>query len=1077
MTSGRRFVSVSTFALALCGCAHEPGRHTLGSLNRIRPDTHEARIHHGLDKAMQSYRAFLAEAPQSALAPEAMRRLADLQIEQASGKIGDGTSPRTPSAIVTQTPPRTPAATVAHTSSRTLAATVAHTPRTAEHLPRPAPIAKIGTGAASKPGPRAAQSTLWSRTSERDLDARVNARQPIGTAGTAPLSLPGGSKPDLRRAGPLQAIRIYDELLAKYPSYQYADQVLYQKARAYDELGETRKSMRVMAQLLKEFPQSRFADEIHFRRGEYYFARRKYRDAQRSYSAIVTMGPGSQFYELALYKLGWTYFKEESYQQALHEYFALLDYKVSKGYDFDAKHSPAESRRVHDTFRAVSLSFSNIGGPGVVARYFSANGHRAYEDRVYRYLAEFYFSKLRYHDAAAVYDSFVAQYPYRRVSPRFSMRVVQIYKAGGFPDLVLEAKKDFATRYGLQSGYWRHFDVKKSPQVLSYLKKNLTDLAHYYHAQYQNPKLKAHKAENFAQATHWYRQYLASFHSDPQAPAINYQLADLLRENRDYAQAAGEYERTAYDYPKNVKSAAAGYEAVYSRREYLKVVGAPGRREAKRAMVGTSLKFADTFPRDRHAAIVLGVAAEDLYEMKDYALARIEARKLLARYQNTKSSVRRDAWLVVAHSSFELAQYRDAEQGFTRVLAATPATDPSRAGLVDNLAASIYEQGAQARAKGDYRAAANDFLRVKQAAPTSKICASAEYDASAALIKLKDWTGAARVLTDFRSSYPQNKLHNDATQQLAFVYRQAGKLARAAGEYEQVATEASNPKVRAGALLAAGDLYGKSKEVDHALSIYLRYVAQFPEPVEAAEQVRQKIAEIYRGNHDQADYDNELQEIVTADASAGAQRTDVTRTLAARAALVLTEKTYQLFAAVKLVQPFRRTLQEKQREMNTTLTAFDKLTAYEVPDVTAAATYYIAETYENFAQSLLASERPPGLTGTALKDYERQLAQHAMPFKQKAIEIHQKNLQLMSKGIYDKWIAKSLATLAVLEPARYARAEISSGFLDSLDKYVYRLPRKPTVKVVTGPSAPHALGGSLAQVPPTAKPRHAGGSR
>ena len=47
------------------------------------------------------------------------------------------------------------------------------------------------------------------------------------------------------------------------------------------------------------------------------------------------------------------------------------------------------------------------------------------------------------------------------------MRVVEIYEAGDFPKLVLESKKEFAASYGLQSEYWRHFDVEESPEVLA----------------------------------------------------------------------------------------------------------------------------------------------------------------------------------------------------------------------------------------------------------------------------------------------------------------------------------------------------------------------------------------------------------------------------------------------------------------------------------------------------------------------------------------------------------------------------------------------------------------------------------
>ena len=52
--------------------------------------------------------------------------------------------------------------------------------------------------------------------------------------------------------------------------------------------------------------------------------------------------------------------------------------------------------------------------------------------------------------------------------------------------LVLESKKAFAANYGLQSEYWRHFDVREAPDVQSYLRANLQDLAGHYHALYQS---------------------------------------------------------------------------------------------------------------------------------------------------------------------------------------------------------------------------------------------------------------------------------------------------------------------------------------------------------------------------------------------------------------------------------------------------------------------------------------------------------------------------------------------------------------------------------------------------------------
>ncbi|MGH8187649.1 MAG: tetratricopeptide repeat protein, partial [Steroidobacteraceae bacterium] len=319
--------------------------------------------------------------------------------------------------------------------------------------------------------------------SERELEKRATEQPRVASAEDmlqGPLlPLPQEMQDDLARAGPQEAIHLYDRLLEKYPSHEHADKVLYQKARAYDELGRTVEAMQVMEQLIAAYPGSKYVDEVLFRRAEHFFVRKKYHEAEGAYERIIVMGPVSDYYELALYKLGWSLYKQELYDEALHKYVALLDYKVSIGYDFDAQHEEGDERRIADTFDIISLGFSNLGGPEAVQQYFTSNGKRSYEDRVYRNLGEYYLTKLRYHDAAKAYNTFVDQYPLQRRAPHFSMRVIEIYETGRFPLLVLDSKKAFARSYGLSAEYWRHFDVKQSPEVLSYLKGNLRDLANH----------------------------------------------------------------------------------------------------------------------------------------------------------------------------------------------------------------------------------------------------------------------------------------------------------------------------------------------------------------------------------------------------------------------------------------------------------------------------------------------------------------------------------------------------------------------------------------------------------------------
>ncbi|NIW25518.1 MAG: hypothetical protein GWN29_13645, partial [Gammaproteobacteria bacterium] len=287
-------------------------------------------------------------------------------------------------------------------------------------------------------------------------------------------------------------------------------------------------------------------------------------------------------------------------------------------------------------------------------------------------------------------------------------------------------------------------------------------------------------------------------------------------------------------------------------------------------------------------------------------------------------------------------------------------------------------------------------------------------------------------MEDFRSAFPDHELQHEVTKQLASVYRQDGQLDRSASEYERVAAETDDLAVRGEAMLLAGELYEEASSVDSALDVYLRYVAEFPAPLDLAQETRFKIAGMYEARDDLVQYHEMLEEIVAVDAAAGTSRTDRSRYLAAQSALVLTQRLYASFVEVELVQPFEQSLAEKQQRMDTALAGFEGLVAYAVGDVTAAATFYIAEIYFDFSAALLASERPTDLEPATLVEYELALEEEAFPFEEQAIEVHETNFELVRSGLYNEWVRKSLERLAVLMPGRYAKTEISTGFIGAI---------------------------------------------
>ncbi len=1026
MNYSRSFLLTTMVLLVSCGTSSN--KDSIGQLENTKIDLADAKIEGVLEKAMQSYQKFLEQTPESSMTPEAMRRLADLKIQKEYGTLEGAKSNEKMATFNEAKKIDRPATFDAPKAAPVPEAGVA-----------PSPLLTMADKSDDKKKGKVKGKAKGraSKESGEDFEKRATKSAAIKSKAAEVIVTPDGSAADLQSASTLEAIALYKKLLAKFPNYDRNDQVLYQLSRAYEEIGQVEEAMKVLSRIVKEYPKSRYTDEVQFRKGEYFFTRKKFLDSEDGFKAVVDIGAGSSYYELALYKLGWTFYKQELYEDSLHSFVALLDYKIKTGYDFENPKENRDEKRIEDTYRVISLAFSNLGGSDAVVEYFNKHGKRSYEVNIYSNLGDYYLDKLRYSDAATAYKSFVRSNPYHKVAPHFDTRVIEIYKKGNFSKLVIDANKEFAVSYGLKSDYWKYYDVKAFPAVVGYVKTSLKELANHYHALYQEKKFEKNKPENFQETMKWYREFMKSFPKEIESPAINYQLAALLLENKTFDQAAIEFEHSAYDYPYHEKSSDAGYSAVYAHRENLGLVNQDARDKVKRDVIRSSLKFAESFPNHEKAALVMSAAVDDIYGMKEYAFAVSTGRKFLNNFPAADQPYRLATWLIIAHSSFELTNFKDAEEGYLNVLQLTAENDKTRVDIVENLAASIYKQGEQANKLAYFKTAAEHFLRVAKSAPGSKISSAADYDGASALMQLKDWDQAAEVLTMFRSKYAGHKLQPEVTKKIAYVYKEAGKLAMAAAEYERIETETQDVAVRREALQLAADLYVDAKETDKAMQVYRRYVSYFPKPLEPALETRNKIADVLKSRKETTAYLEELKLIVTADARAGAERTDRTRYLGASASLVLTEPLFGQFAEIKLVKPFDKNMLKKKTAFKTAKDGFEKLLQYEVGDVTSAATYYIAELHFTFNLALLESERPDDLNALEMEQYELAIEEQAYPFEEKAIQIHEKNLELLSLGIFNSWIETSLEKLAKLIPARYAKYEESSGYIGNIDTVSY----------------------------------------
>lgn len=840
-----------------------------------------------------------------------------------------------------------------------------------------------------------------------------------------------------------EAIALYNKLLYADPDSKDNDRIFYQLARAQQNLGETEAAIDTLRRLTERHPQSTLAGDARFRRAELLFYLARYAEAETEYRAVMDLKGATPFFEPAQYKYGWSQYKQSKYGDAIATFFDILDRELPQGDLFEpepalAQVDKAKNDLVRDALRVVTLALSALGGGPALNEYLAERGDPRFTPLIYAALGAAMLEKERYTDAAGAYAAYIQRYPRSALAPAFQSRVIRAYADGGFRDLVVKEKERYATVYDPDAAYWG--GQPATPEVMTELRTHLDDLAKHFHARAQQGQATRERTgqsaqlDDFLVAARWYRRIIELYPQDPRLAEVNFLLGDSLLDGGRTLDAAREFERTAYDYPAHGRAADAAHASVLAYAQYAGAVSSEQRPQALRESIAAGIRLADSFPRHPQRYPVLTQAAQDLFELKDYDEAVTIAGRVLETADPVDPLLKRRSWSVIGDSHFARERFDAAERAYAEELRLTPAQTQAHADVTEQLAASIYKQGEVARAADDLKLASHHFLRVGQVTPRSKIRAAAEYDGAAALIALEDWGNAARVLEGFRQLFPAHPLEADVDKKLAVAYQRDDKPLDAARTYTRITQRQSEAvDVRREAGWLAATLYDEGKADAQAAAAYEQYVKNFPRPLDRALDARARLVDYARARNDRAQLVHWQRELVTADDSAGSERSPRSRTLAAEASLDLGRMAARDAAALRLSLPIERSLPAKKQAMEEAIRWLGKAAGYGFAETTTAATFELGSVYENFGRSLLESERPRNLGALELEQYDLLLEEQAYPFEEQAIETHETNLRRIKSGVYNTWIARSAKALAQLVPARYGKREQGEDRYESLD--------------------------------------------
>lgn len=854
------------------------------------------------------------------------------------------------------------------------------------------------------------------------------------------------------------------------------DALYYKLAKALALEGREDEAAAVLDELAARFPDSPYVHEAQFRRAERAFAAGDYELAQTLYREVAASDT-TAFADNALYMQGWSAYKLGLYEEALANFTNLLD-QYFAGVQLPgqvetalARMSPNERNLVDDTLRVLSFTYANLDGARSIAQHQQAIGARPYQHLLYRHLGQLYEAQERYLDSADTYARFVNNNPNSDMAPDFSIMEIEVYQRGGFPSLVLPAKRAYVDHYGIYSAYWqsragipqtrnaleaRQLVRSQTPRNMSSeavakLKLYLDELARHHHAEAQ--RLQAGLAEGgelapsradvnraYGEAATLYQQYLLTFPTDPSAGEINFLMAEAYNESGHTLSALTAYEAVAFTRRDKKYGSDAGYSSILLAQELVELSEAgqwtepdyaseePVQSEVwqwQKRKIDNALRFAEYYPQDPRAVSVLAAAGPELLQQGDLTRAAEVARQVITWQPVPEGSLLYSAWLTLGHAEFDQALYSEAEAAYWQALElhrewGKQPGSPSAAELRERIAASIYQQAQQALADDDKAGAIALLLRIDSELPNTEIAGTALFDAGHTAQMAGDWTQAEQLLTRFASSYPDHQLAARIPAKLIVIYEALGAWEQAAGLLSQQAAS-DDPELARQSLLSAAEYYDKANNWEQARNHYRDYAHTYSEPFADRLEVERRLAELYDGVGDIPSRDFWLRRLV----KSGRQNpTERSRYLAAQAATTLAEAPYADFRNIALTLPIKTSLARKRAALDKALAAQRQVLDFKVAEFTTRANYFIGEIYTLLARDLMASERPKELSALELEQYDILLEEQAYPFEEKAIELHEANAKRSYKGLYDKWVAASINSLAKMLPARYGKQEV-----------------------------------------------------
>ena len=316
-----------------------------------------------------------------------------------------------------------------------------------------------------------------------------------------------------------KVIQRCQQYITEYSNGRGIDEVTFQLAYAFDQLGKTKEAAQYYSRVVKNFPNSKRVADAHYALGEYFFSKLDFQKAMTSFNEVVrfTRAPIRPWAE---FKIAWCLFNLQQFEKALDKWKLVVNLSNSSS-------SLGKGIRVRlkdEAVRDMLLAFVELKQVDAAMSFTSKNAADKNMGDLFNKLSNLLQDKGEYDESVRVLKSYIAMKPNDFRSADLQIQIVDTANLKNDKSLLWKEVMELNKSFGPEST-WTKANAK-SPELKDTQEKiHNVSITYAKKMHFQGQKDKS--AYYIEQAIKGYKIYLATFPNRKEAAEVRFLLGEL----------------------------------------------------------------------------------------------------------------------------------------------------------------------------------------------------------------------------------------------------------------------------------------------------------------------------------------------------------------------------------------------------------------------------------------------------------------------------------------------------------------------------------------------------------------------